>query len=58
MTKRSFTIKGVRAKKCLDLVHTHVYEPFNVYTHGRYEYFITLIDDYSRYGYVTLCIRI
>ena len=54
MTKRSFTAKGVRAKGCLDLIHSYVCGPFGVLARGGYEYFITFTDDYSRYGYVYL----
>ena len=28
--------------------------PFSVHAKGGYEYFISFIDDYSRYGYVHL----
>ena len=46
MTKRT------RAKKCLELVHTNMYETFNVHAWGEYGYFITFSDDNSRFGYV------
>ena len=54
MTKRPFSAKGVRAIVPLELVHTDVCGPINVQARGGYEYFITFIDDYSRYGYVYL----
>ena len=54
MTKRSFTAKGVRVEGCLDLIHSDVSGPFSVHVRGGYEYFITFIDDYSRYEYVYL----
>ena len=54
MTQRSFTAKGVRAQGCLDLIRSYVCGPFSVHARGGYEYFITFIDDYSRYGYVYL----
>ena len=44
--------KSTRAKKCLELVHTNMYETFNVHAWGEYGYFITFSDDYSRFGYV------
>ena len=31
VTKRTFTVKGYRAKDFLKLVHTNGYRPFNVY---------------------------
>ena len=49
MTKRSFSEKGYRAKKTLELVHTDLCGPMNVKARGGYEYFISFIDDYSRY---------
>ena len=45
--------KGQRSLK-LELVHTDVCGPMSVQARGGYEYFITFIDDYSRYGYVYL----
>ena len=54
MTKRPFTTKGCRAKECLELVHIDVCRPFNVHALGGYEYFITFMDDYSKFGYVYL----
>ena len=57
MTKRSFLAMGFRAKEPLELVHSDVYGPLNVQAGGGYEYFITFIDDYSRYEYVYLMQR-
>ena len=57
MAKRPFTTKGYRAKKCLKLVHTNLCGSFNVNRCGGYEYFITFMDDYSRFGYVYLMHR-
>ncbi|KAA0054839.1 gag/pol protein [Cucumis melo var. makuwa] len=54
MTKRSFIGKGLRAKMPLGLVHSDLCGPMNVKAWGGYEYFITFIDDYSRYGHVYL----
>ena len=54
MTKRPFKAKGNRATIQLELVHIDVCGPMSVQARGGYEYFITFIDDYSRYGYVYL----
>ena len=43
-----------RSKDILELFHTDVCGPLNVRARGDFEYFITFIDDYSRYGYVYL----
>ena len=53
MAKGSIT-KGVRVEGCLELIHLDVYGPFIVHSRCGYEYFITFIDNYSRYGYVYL----
>ena len=54
MTKRPFSAKGERSKEPLQLVHNNIYGPLSVQARGGYEYFVTFIDDYSRYGYVYL----
>ena len=57
MSKKPFIAKEVRPKECLELVHTNVFMFFNVHGCREYEYFITFIDDYSRYGYASLMHR-
>ena len=57
MTKRPFSGKGQRAKEPLELVHSDVCGPLNTQARGGYEYFVTFIDDYSRFGYVYLMAR-
>ena len=57
MTKRSFGAKGNRAKELLEIVHTDVCGPMNVKARGGFEYYISFIDDYSRYGFVYLMHR-
>ena len=54
MTKRPFSAKSERSKEPLQLVHNDVCGPLSVQDRGGYEYFVTFIDDYSRYGYVYL----
>ncbi|KAA0061263.1 gag/pol protein [Cucumis melo var. makuwa] len=54
MIKRSFTGKGLKAEVPLELVHLDLYGPMNVKARGEYKYFISFIDDYSRYDHVYL----
>ena len=54
MTKRPFSTKGERSKEPLQLIHSDVCDPLSVQARGGYEYFVTFIDDYSRYGHVYL----
>lgn len=53
MTRKPF-LMGERANELLEIVHSDICGPFSVKTHGGKEYFITFIDDYSKYGYVYL----
>ncbi|KAA0048170.1 Retrovirus-related Pol polyprotein from transposon TNT 1-94 [Cucumis melo var. makuwa] len=54
MTERPLTGKGYRAKEPLELIHSDLYSLMNVKAGGGFEYFISFIDDYSRYGYLYL----
>ena len=57
MTKRPFTSKGNRSKEVLKLVRSDLFDPMNIQARGDFEYFITFIDDHSRYGYIYLMCR-
>ena len=46
-----FIFKGLGIKECLELVHTHIYEPFCVYI-WKVWVFDYFIDKYSSFGYV------
>ena len=54
MTKLPFIGYGERTTELLDLVHVDVCGPFDIQVRDGYSYFITFIDDLSRYGYVYL----
>lgn len=43
-----------RAKDVLELIHTDICGPFPTNSWNGQRYFITFIDDYSRYGYLYL----
>ncbi|RDX94460.1 hypothetical protein CR513_23156, partial [Mucuna pruriens] len=43
-----------RAKDVLELIHTDICGPFPTASWNGQQYFITFIDDYSRYGYLYL----
>ena len=38
----------------MESVHSDVCGPMSIKARGAYEYYVTFIDDYSRYGYVYL----
>ena len=53
--KTNHTKKGVtRSTQLLEIIHTDICGPFDVPTFGGEKYFITFIDDYSRYCYIYL----
>ena len=54
MTKASFLSVGHRAEDLLELIHSDVCGPLNHAAHDGSTYFMTFIDDKSRYGYVYL----
>ena len=54
MTKISFSRHWERAKELLALVHLDVYGPMTTQVRGEYSYFITSMDDLSRFRYVYL----
>ena len=43
-----------QATDLLEIIHTDVCGPMSVKTRGGYRYFLTFIDDLSRYGYIYL----
>ncbi|KAK4411924.1 Retrovirus-related Pol polyprotein from transposon RE2 [Sesamum angolense] len=51
MTKKPFVGQSVLANGLLDLIPTNVYGSLNTLIRGGYSYFITFIDNHSRYGY-------
>ena len=54
MTKTPFSGTMERATDLLEIIHTDVWGPMSVEARGRYRYFLTFIDDLSRYGYMYL----
>ena len=54
MTKRPVSGTMERANDLLEIIHTDVCDPMSVEARGGYHYFLTFIDDLSRYGYIYL----
>ena len=46
--------KAVRATQPLELIHLDICGPMNVKERHGASYFLTFIDDYTRYGYIQL----
>ena len=54
MMKLPSGAKGEHTSELLKLVHSDVCGPISTHARGGFLYFITFIDDYSRYGYLYL----
>ena len=53
MTKKSFSV-GYKSQELLELVHSDICSSLSTKTYNNKEYFITFIDDYSKFAYVYL----
>ena len=51
MTRKSFS-QHWTSTNLLEIVHTDLCGPMRTKTHRGMQYFVTFIDDYSRYGHV------
>ncbi|KAK7245636.1 hypothetical protein RIF29_40484 [Crotalaria pallida] len=47
-----FPIAGSHAEKCFDIIHSDVWGITPVTSHAHYKYFVTFIDDYSRFTWI------
>jgi hypothetical protein len=54
ITKSPFIGQSERTSDLLGLVHTDVYGSMSSVVRCDFQYFITFIDDFSRYGYMYL----
>nr|GFA78113.1 retrotransposon protein, putative, Ty1-copia subclass [Tanacetum cinerariifolium] len=54
MARKPYTHQVERANDLLGLIHTDVCGPFKIMSRQEASYFVTFIDDFSRYGYVYL----
>jgi hypothetical protein len=43
---------GSRANTCFEIVHSNVWGIAPVISHAQYKYFVTFIDDYSRFTWI------
>ena len=53
MTKKPFSV-GYKSQELLELVHSDICRPLSTKTYNNKEYFITFINDYSKFAYVYL----
>ncbi|KAJ0046336.1 hypothetical protein Pint_05309 [Pistacia integerrima] len=48
----SFPSHGSHANRCFDLIHSDVWGFSPVISHANYKYFVTFIDDYTKYTWI------
>jgi len=53
-TKHTVNKETTRSSQLLEIIHTNICGPFDVLSFGGEKYFITFINDFSRYGYIYL----
>ena len=56
-TKLPFPVSDSHAKERFELVHIDTWGPYRVPTRGKYRYFLTLVDDFSRVTWAYLLER-
>uniref|UniRef100_A0A803KUG9 Reverse transcriptase Ty1/copia-type domain-containing protein n=1 Tax=Chenopodium quinoa TaxID=63459 RepID=A0A803KUG9_CHEQI len=56
-TKLPYSLSDSRAKEPFELVHLDTWGPYRVPAKGKYKYFLTLVDDYSRVTWINLIIH-
>ena len=49
-----FHASSNRSTRCFDLIHMDVWGPYKVSTHNNMRFFLTLVDDHSRWTWVFL----
>ena len=47
-----FPLQGSRASTCFEIIHSDVWGMSPILSHAQYRYFVTFIDDYSRFTWV------
>ena len=57
LTKLPFTYSDSSSDSAFDLVHMDTWGPYKVPTNGKFRYFLTLVDDYSRATWTYLMVH-
>ena len=51
--KISFPLSSSKSKKCFYLIYVGVWRPYSFTSIHSHKYFLTMVDDYSRYTWVS-----
>ena len=54
-TKHTSKKKATRSTQLNEIIRIDIFEPHEVLFVDKEKYFITFIDDFSRYGYISIC---
>jgi len=49
-----FPLSTSKSKKCFDLIHVDLWGPYSIPSIHGHKYFLTIVDDYSRYTWIFL----
>jgi len=52
--KLPFPLSISKSKKCFDLIHVDLWGPYSISSIHGHKYFLTIVDDYSRYTWIFL----
>jgi transposase InsO family protein len=52
--KLPYSLSNNRASTCLELLHMDIWGPFSTHTPHGHKYFLTIVDDFSRFTWVVL----
>jgi len=44
-----FSFSTSKSNKCFDLIHVYLWGPYSIPSNHGHKYFLTIVDDYSRY---------
>jgi len=50
----SFPISTFKSKKCFELIRVDVWGPYSITSIHGHKYFLTIVDDYSKYIWIFL----
>ncbi|CAJ2656892.1 unnamed protein product [Trifolium pratense] len=53
--KSKFTLSNTKANKCYELFHFDIWGPISTTSVNGHRYFLTALDDYSRFTWIILC---
>lgn len=57
MTRLSFPVCTSHALNAFELLHIVIWGPYKLSTRGKFRFFLTLVDDFSRVTWVYLLVR-